>query len=89
MGTNENRQMHFGVLVVSNKYGLRLTSENYAIIDNRPTFKFGLSAFNTVEHVSKLESLYVIDETKKIGNKEYVTKRHYADAWCKKYYFCN
>lgn len=78
--------MHFGVLVVANKYGLRLTKDNYAIIDNRPSFKLGYTLIHTAEFVRRLSEIYVIDETKQIGEIIYVTKRHYTDSWCEQHY---
>lgn len=85
MAINENRKIHFGVLVVGNKYGLRLTRENYAIIDNRPSFKSGFSTFDTVEFIEQMKDTYVIDETLTIENRNYVTKRHYSDGWCERH----
>lgn len=78
--------MHFGVLVAANKYGLRLTKENYAVVDNRPSFKPGRSAFDTVEFIKSMNDTYVIDETEVIGDQEYVTRCHYTDAWCQQHY---
>lgn len=86
MAINNGRQLHFGVLVVANKYGLRLTKENYAIINNRPSFSPGLSCFDTVEFIETMDNKYVIDETKTIGNRHFVTKRHYTDSWCQQHY---
>lgn len=82
----EERQMHFGIMVIANKYGLRLTKDNYAIIDNRPSFKLGYASIYTVDFVRQLSETYVIDETKKIGETNYVTKRHYTDSWCERHY---
>ena len=83
MTIDMDRQIHFGVLVVANKYGLRLTKENYAIIDNHPSFKFGLS---TVDVVKGMADIYVIEEVKTVGDCDYVTKRHYTDEWCQRHY---
>lgn len=82
----ETRRIHFGVLVVANKYGLRLTRENYAIIDNRSSFQSGFSTFDTVEFIEQMKDIYVIDETLNLGNRNYVTKRHYTDEWCQKHF---
>lgn len=83
---SENRQIHFGVLVVANKYGLRLTKDNYVIVDNRPSFKLGYTSIHTVDFISKMQETYVIDETRMVGNQCYVTKRHYTDSWCQQQY---
>ncbi|MGM9600730.1 MAG: hypothetical protein ACI3W5_03955 [Faecousia sp.] len=85
MSKKEERQYHFGVLVVPGKYGLRLCRENYAIIDNKPTDKGGRSTFDELNFINSLPK-YVVDKTETIGERTYVIEKHYTDEWCKKHY---
>lgn len=86
MQEKDKAQKHFGVLVVPGKYGLHLTRENYAIIDNRPSFKLSFSPECTVDFIKKQKNKYVIDETITINSVQYVTKHHYTEAWCHQQY---
>lgn len=80
------RHIHFGVLVVEDMYGLRLTKDNYAIIDNRFSFNLGRGTFYTIDYVREHPDIYLIDEITEINGKQYVTKLHYTDSWCKQHY---
>ena len=79
------RHIHFGVLVVDDKYGLRLTKDNYAIVDNRFSFHLGRGTIYTVDYVHEHPDIYVIDEVTEINGKHYVTKLHYTDSWCEQH----
>ncbi len=86
MGSNNERLMHFGVLVCANKYGLHLTKENYAIVDNQFSFKLGRGTIYTFDYISKHADTYVIDEVEEVNGILYVTKLHYTDLWCTQHY---
>lgn len=86
MAQHNERRMHFGVLVVANKYGLRLSRENYAIKDNCFNFKLGPGTIYSVDFVSKYPDKYVIDEIVEKDGKEYISKMHYTDSWCESHY---
>lgn len=86
MKQNNDHLTHLGVLVVANKYGLQLSEENYAIIDNRFSFKLGRGTIYTYDFVSNHPDSYVIDKVEEIDGEQYVTEMHYTDLWCKQHY---